>query len=381
MDYKDTLNLPKTTFPMRGNLPQKEPVQVEKWEREDLHGKMVEANLGRPKFILHDGPPYANERIHIGHALNKILKDIIVKYKSMRGYCAPYVPGWDCHGLPIELQVEKSLGPGEEEPAQQGGGAQAVPRPRGEVHRGPTGGVQAAGGAGPVGGALPHHRLRVRSRGGARARQVHGQRLHVPEQEAGLLVRFMRHRAGRGRGGIRQPGDPFGLREIPDQGRQGEAAGRLDGSFAIWTTTPWTLPANQAIALHPQMQYRRVRTPAGMLVVAGELLSSLMEVFGYQAGQFEVLEGSWSGAELEGIVCSHPWLDRDAIVILGEFVTAEQGTGCVHVAPGHGHEDYEVGRRYGLEAYAPVDAYGKFTAEAGEFQGEMVFRGQPENHR
>ena len=110
MDYKDTLNLPKTTFPMRGNLPQREPVQVEKWERENLHEKMVEANLGRPKYILHDGPPYANERIHIGHALNKILKDIIIKYKSMRGYCAPYVPGWDCHGLPIELQVEKSLG-------------------------------------------------------------------------------------------------------------------------------------------------------------------------------------------------------------------------------------------------------------------------------
>ncbi|MYE10762.1 MAG: class I tRNA ligase family protein, partial [Gammaproteobacteria bacterium] len=110
MDYKDTLNLPKTTFPMRGNLPQKEPVQVEKWEREGIHEKMVDANRGRPKFILHDGPPYANERIHIGHALNKVLKDIIVKYKSMRGYCTPYIPGWDCHGLPIELQVEKSLG-------------------------------------------------------------------------------------------------------------------------------------------------------------------------------------------------------------------------------------------------------------------------------
>ena len=377
MDYKDTLNLPKTTFPMRGNLPQREPVQVEKWERENLHEKMVEANLGRPKYILHDGPPYANERIHIGHALNKILKDIIIKYKSMRGYCAPYIPGWDCHGLPIELQVEKSLGREKKNRLSK-----VEVRRLCRAHAEKFIGVQRE----------EFKRLGVLGRWAEPYRTIDF------EYEAAEIRELGKFMASGSMYRSKKPvywcascatalaeaeveydnqETPSVYVKFPIKDAKGKLPDDSDGSFAIWTTTPWTLPANQAIALHPQMQYRRVRTPAGVLVVAGELLSSLMEVFGYQAGQFEVLEGSWSGAELEGIVCSHPWLDQDAIVILGEFVTAEQGTGCVHVAPGHGHEDYEVGRRYGLEAYAPVDAYGKFTAEAGEFQGEMVFKANP----
>ncbi len=377
MDYKDTLNLPKTTFPMRGNLPQKEPVQVEKWEREDIHERMVEANRERPKYILHDGPPYANERIHIGHALNKILKDIIIKYKSMRGYCTPYIPGWDCHGLPIELQVEKSLGREKKNRLSK-----VEVRRLCRAHAEKFIEVQRE----------EFKRLGVLGRWAEPYRTIDFEYEAAEVRELGkFMATGSMYRSKKPvywcascATALAEAEVEYDNQETPSvyvkfpiKDAKGKLPDDSDGSFAIWTTTPWTLPANQAIALHPQMQYRRVRTPAGVLVVAGELLSSLMEVFGYQAGQVEVLEGSWSGAELEGIVCSHPWLDQDAIVILGEFVTAEQGTGCVHVAPGHGHEDYEVGRRYGLEAYAPVDAHGKFTAEAGEFQGEMVFRANP----
>ncbi len=377
MDYKDTLNLPKTTFPMRGNLPRKEPVQVEKWEREDIHEKMVEANLGRPRFVLHDGPPYANERIHIGHALNKILKDIIVKYKSMRGYCTPYVPGWDCHGLPIELQVEKSLG--REKKSRLG---KVEVRRLCRAHAEKFIGVQRE----------EFKRL------GVLGRWTEPYRTIDFEYEAAEVRELGKFMASGSMYRSKKPvywcascatalaeaeveydnqETPSVYVKFPVKDAKGKLPDDPDGAFAIWTTTPWTLPANQAIALHPQMRYRRVRTPAGVLVVAGELLSPLMEVFGYEAGEFAVLEGSWSGAELEGIVCSHPWLEQEVMVILGEFVTAEQGTGCVHVAPGHGHEDFEAGRRYGLDAYAPVDGHGRFTGEAGEFAGELVFDANP----
>ena len=377
MDYKDTLNLPRTAFPMRGNLPQKEPVQVEKWEREGIHEKMVEANRSGPRFILHDGPPYANERIHIGHALNKVLKDVIIKYKSMRGYCAPYVPGWDCHGLPIELQVEKSLGREKKNRLSK-----VEVRRLCRAHAEKFIGVQRE----------EFKRLGVLGRWAEPYRTID---FAYEAAEVRELGKFMAD------GSVYRSKKPVywcascatALAEaeveydnqvtpsvyvkFPVKDAKGKLPGDADSAFAIWTTTPWTLPANQAIALHPRMQYRRVRTPAGVLIVAADLAPSLMEVFEYGPGQFEVLEGSWSGADLEGIVCSHPWLDREVVVILGEFVTAAQGTGCVHVAPGHGHEDYEAGQRYGLEAYAPVDGQGRFTAEAGEFQGEMVFRANP----
>ena len=377
MDYKDTLNLPRTAFPMRGNLPQKEPAWVEKWEREGIHGKMVEANRGRPKFILHDGPPYANERIHIGHALNKVLKDIIVKYKSMRGYCTPYVPGWDCHGLPIELQVEKNLGREKKNRLSK-----VEVRQLCRAHAEKFIGVQRE----------EFKRLGVLGRWAEPYRTID---FEYEATEVRELGKFMASGAmyrskkpvywcascatalAEAEVEYDNQRTPSVYVKFPIKDAKSKLPDGGDGAFAIWTTTPWTLPANQAIALHPQMRYRRVRTPAGVLVVAEELASSLMEAFGYEAGAFEVLEGSWLGADLEGIVCSHAWLDRDVIVILGEFVTADQGTGCVHVAPGHGHEDFEAGRRYGLDAYAPVDDNGRFTAEAAEFQGAMVFDANP----
>ena len=377
MDYKDTLNLPKTTFPMRGNLPQKEPVQVEKWEREAVHEKMVEANRGGPKFILHDGPPYANERIHIGHALNKVLKDIIIKYKSMRGYCTPYIPGWDCHGLPIELQVEKNLGREKKNRLSK-----VEVRKLCRAHAEKFIGVQRE----------EFKRLGVLGRWAEPYRTIDFEYEATEVRELGkFMASGSMYRSKKPVYWCASCATALAEAEVEYDNQRTpsvyvkfpikDAKGKLpddgDGAFAIWTTTPWTLPANQAIALHPLMRYRRVRTPAGVLVVAEELLSSLMQAFGYEAGAFEVLEGSWSGADLEGIVCSHAWLDRDVIVILGEFVTAEQGTGCVHVAPGHGHEDFEAGQRYGLEAYAPVDDNGRFTADAAEFEGDMVFDANP----
>ncbi len=377
MDYKDTLNLPRTTFPMRGNLPQKEPAQVERWERDGIHEKMVEANRGGPKFILHDGPPYANERIHIGHALNKVLKDIIVKYKSMRGYCAPYVPGWDCHGLPIELQVEKSLG--REEKDRLG---KLEVRKLCRAHAEKFIAVQRE----------EFKRLGVLGRWREPYRTIDFEYEAAEVRELGkFMARGSLYRRKRPVYWCASCATALAEAEVeyddhatpsiyvkfPVEDAGGKLPGDADAAFAVWTTTPWTLPANQAVALHPQTRYRRVRTPAGVLVMAGDLAASLMEALGYGPGRFEVLEGSWSGADLEGVVCSHPWLDREAPVILGEFVTAEQGTGCVHVAPGHGHEDFEVGQRYGLDAWAPVDAEGRFTEEAGEFRGEMVFDANP----
>ncbi len=377
MDYKDTLNLPKTTFPMRGNLPQKEPAWVEKWEREDIHEKMVAARRGAPKFILHDGPPYANERIHIGHALNKVLKDIIVKYKSMRGYCTPYIPGWDCHGLPIELQVEKSLGREKKNRLSK-----VEVRKLCRAHAEKFIGVQRE----------EFKRLGVLGRWAEPYRTIDYEYEATEVRELGkFMASGSMYRSKKPVYWCASCATALAEAEVeydnqrtpsvyvkfPIKDAKGKLPDDAEGAFAIWTTTPWTLPANQAIALHPQMRYRRVRTPAGVLVVAEELLPSLMQDFGYESGEFEVLEGSWSGAELEGIVCSHAWLDRDVIVILGEFVTADQGTGCVHVAPGHGHEDFEAGQRYGLDAYAPVDGAGRFTAEAGEFAGDMVFDANP----
>ena len=377
MDYKETLNLPKTAFPMRGNLPQKEPARVEQWEREAIHEKMVEANRGRPRFILHDGPPYANERIHIGHALNKVLKDIIVKYKSMRGYCAPYIPGWDCHGLPIELQVEKNLGR-----ARKNALSKVEVRRLCREHAEKFIGVQRE----------EFKRLGVLGRWAEPYRTID---YAYEATEVRELGKFMASGAmyrskkpvywcascatalAEAEVEYNDQVTPSVYVKFPVKDAKGKLPEEEDCAFVIWTTTPWTLPANQAIALHPQMCYRRVRTPAGVLVVAEELLSSLMEVFGHGAGEFEVLEGSWSGAELEGVVCAHAWIERDVAVILGDFVTADQGTGCVHVAPGHGHEDFEAGQRYGLDAYAPVDGAGRFTADAGEFAGQMVFDANP----
>ena len=376
MDYKDTLNLPKTTFPMRANLPQNEPKQVEKWQREKTYFQILEAHATQPKFILHDGPPYANGNIHIGHALNKILKDVIVKYKAMTGSAAPYVPGWDCHGLPIELQVEKDVGRAKKltmtkpeirrlckEYAQK-----YVSIQREEFKRlgvlgdwehpyltlDPAYEAQEIRELGKVAasGALYRQKKPVYWCASCVTALAEAEVEYEDHTSPSIYVKFA----------VTDPQGRFPINPT------------IGTFFVIWTTTPWTLPANQAIAVHPKFSYRLVKTPQGELILNQELIPAVMKALALESADYEITSGAWPGYELEGIVCRHPWLDRDSKIILGEFVTQDQGTGAVHIAPGHGQEDYEVGLRYGLPVVAPVDAEGKFTGEAGDLQGESVFK-------
>ena len=373
MDYKDTLNLPKTNFPMRANLPQNEPAQVEKWEKDKTYFKILEANRGNKKYILHDGPPYANGNIHIGHALNKILKDIIVKSKSMSGFYSPYVPGWDCHGLPIELQVEKNigrqkklaLGKAEIRRLCKEYAEKYISIQREEFKRlGVLGDWEN-----PYRTIDPKYEaVEVRELG----KMIAGGLLYRQKKPvywcascvtalAEAEVEYEDHTSA-----------SIYVKFAVKDGKGKLAADNL--YFVIWTTTPWTLPANQAIAVHPTFVYRRVKTPAGDLILNQELIEKVMAAGGFAAKDYKILDGAWTGAELEGVVCRHPWIDRDVKVILGDFVTQDQGTGAVHIAPGHGMEDYVAGQRYNLEVLAPVDDEGRFTAEAGDLAGESVFK-------
>ncbi|NKE69916.1 isoleucine--tRNA ligase [Candidatus Manganitrophus noduliformans] len=373
-DYKQTLNLPKTDFPMRANLTQREVEQLARWEESGLYQKVLHERGGREKYILHDGPPYANGHIHIGHALNKILKDFVVKSRSMSGDAAPYVPGWDCHGLPIEHQVLKDLGP------KKQGMSKGEIRKRCRDYADKFVNIQRD----------EFKRL------GVLGDWEHPYLTMTPDYEAAIVREFGKVVATgdvyKGKKPVLWcPNDETALAEaeveyadhaspsiyvkFPVKDPKEKFSIRPDGqtSVAIWTTTPWTLVANQAIAVHPHFHYRLVKTPAGDLILAQNLIEACMKAFGFAPGSYEVAPGGWTGSELEGIVCRHPWLDRDAPIILGEHVTLEQGTGCVHTAPGHGQEDYEVGLRYGLPVYAPVDHRGRFTNEAGEFAGQKVF--------
>jgi len=369
MEYKQTLQLPATDFPMRANLPEREPAMLEAWANETLYERMLEVRANAPLFLLHDGPPYANGNIHIGHALNKILKDIIVKYKALAGFRAPYRPGWDTHGLPIELEVEKKVGR----------------KARSEM-------------------SLVEVRKLCREYADkfVDVQRRDFRRLGVfGEWERPYLTKDFSYEATEARelatildsGGIFRSKKPvhwcascrtaLAEAEVDYDTKQStsitvafpiEAKGPLAPFadrrpfIAIWTTTPWTLPANLAVAVGPDFSYSLVESADRTLVVATDLIPAL-------AKQFPVGEtlATFSGRELEGLKARHPWIERDSVVILGDHVSLDAGTGCVHTAPGHGHDDYVVGRKYNLEAYAPVDAGGCFTAEVPEFAGQFVF--------
>ncbi|MGH7251613.1 MAG: isoleucine--tRNA ligase, partial [Nitrospiraceae bacterium] len=377
MDYKSTLNLPRTEFPMKANLPQREPELLAWWERERLYERIQEAGRGRPLSVLHDGPPYANGHIHIGHALNKILKDIIVKSKTMAGSHAPYVPGWDCHGLPIEHQVLKELG--DKKKDLDALAIRKLCRDYAEKY-------------------FKIQRDEFK-RLGVLGDWEHPYLTMDPAYEATILREF---------GKFVEKGVVYkGLKPVlwctVDQTALAEAEVEYEDHtspsiyvkfpvanpqgkfrvepakgtfFVIWTTTPWTLVANRAISVNPNFMYRLVQTPVGELIIAQDLIEPCMKAFGYKAGDFEVTKGAYAGLELaqpNPVLCRHPWLDLTVPVVVGEHVTKEQGTGCVHTAPGHGQEDYEVGQRYGLEVYAPVDSQGRFVKEIDLFGGQKVF--------
>ncbi|MBI4516038.1 MAG: isoleucine--tRNA ligase [Deltaproteobacteria bacterium] len=373
MDYKHTLNLPKTSFPMRANLPQREPEMLAQWETMSIYERLQQANAGKPKFILHDGPPYANNNIHLGQALNKILKDFIVKLKSMSGYLAPYIPGWDCHGLPIELQVEKKLGRG------RGGADPAEVISRCRAHALQFVDIQReefkrlgvfADWEHPYLTLDPQYEAaEVRELGRFMASGVLYRRKkpvywcpscvtalaeaeveYADHQSAAIYVAF-------------KLSEPLPAALAPLRGRE--------AAVIIWTTTPWTLPANLAIAFHPDFEYLAVEVDGRVYLVAHGLLAATAAALKWAAPRELV---RISGAELHGGRARHPWLARDSVFLLGSHVTLEQGTGCVHTAPGHGAEDYEIGVANGLDVYCPVDGHGKFTKDVPELAGQFVFK-------
>ncbi|NLX90071.1 MAG: isoleucine--tRNA ligase [Firmicutes bacterium] len=366
MDYSSTLNLPRTDFPMRAGLPQKEPMILESWENLNIYQKFREKRKGSPRFLLHDGPPYANGNIHMGTALNKVLKDIINKYKFYRGFDVAYVPGWDTHGLPIEHQVIKTKKIKREDIS--------IPEFRNLCRD----------------YALQFLDIQRKQfiRLGVLGEWENPYITLDPAYEAVQIGVF---------GKMAEKGYIYkGLKpvywcphcetalaeaEIEYQERKSpsiyvkfpvaDTGGKWDENLApchvlIWTTTPWTIPANVAIAVHPDYVYSLVKAGDGYLLLARDLMEKVCSELNLQV---EKVCREFTGHELEGLRCRHPLFERESTVILADYVTLEQGSGCVHIAPGHGLEDYESGLKYNLPIFAPMDGKGVFTAEAGEFSG------------
>ena len=371
-DLKSTLNLPKTEFPMKAKLPEREPEQLAAWEAMGLYSGILEARAGAPPFELHDGPPYPTGEIHLGTGLNKILKDMVVKSKSMAGLRAPYIPGWDCHGLPIETKVEKELG-----------------------------------GKGKVTAAEFRRRCREFAAGYVDIHRREFKRLGIfgqwekpyltmdPSYEACIAGAFLTFlEKGYVYRGLKpvywcifdrtalaeaeveyedhtSPSIWVKFAAVSDSksSKLGEGVSAL-----IWTTTPWTLPANRALAFHPNFEYVVAETSAGNLLLARDRV----EPFAREL-KIEVrgTRGSWTGRELEGIKFQHPFLELRVPAVLADYVTLDQGSGIVHTAPGHGAEDFYTGQKYRLEAYAPQDDDGRFVEGLPEYKGKRVFEANP----
>ncbi|PCI63739.1 MAG: isoleucine--tRNA ligase, partial [Gammaproteobacteria bacterium] len=390
-DYKSTLNLPETAFPMRGNLAQNEPKMLAQWQKKDIYQQIRHACAGRPKFVLHDGPPYANGDIHIGHAVNKILKDIVVKSKTLSGFDAPYVPGWDCHGLPIEHRVEKKIGKaGAKVPfdvfrqkcrdyaAKQVEGQKKDfirlgvfgewDKPylsmdfqfeadiirslskiveNGHLHKGFKPVYWSVVGASALAEAEVEYQDKVSTSIDVR---------YSPKDESALLEKF-----------------------TPIGNSLGEGA----VSLVIWTTTPWTIPASQAISISADLEYALVEVDAKTeqderfgigkerIVVAVDMVDQVMTRYAIE--NYKIV-GTAQGTNLEKLVCHHPYLDRDILVILGDHVTTEAGTGLVHTAPDHGVDDFNVARNYGIETINIVNANGVYSDKTEHFAGQHVYK-------
>jgi isoleucyl-tRNA synthetase len=366
MDYSKTLNLPKTEFAMKANLPTREPLVQEMWEKKDIYGDLLKAREGCPPFVLHDGPPYANGDIHMGTAFNKILKDIVVRFSSMSGHYSPYVPGWDTHGLPIELQAIRDLkiDRHRQSPVELRRRCREYALKYVDIQKRQ---FKRLG----VCGDWNHPYLTLVPEYEGKQIEVFGQMMELGHIYRGLKPVFWctecetaLAEAEIEYGDRRSPSIYVGFEVIDGKGVVPEGS-----LLTIWTTTPWTIPANMAIAVHPDYKYVVVKTKEEnprTIVVAKDLLDKSFEAMGLSYGQ---IIKTVSGSRLEGVVYRHPLYDRESIVVLGEHVSLEQGTGCVHTAPGHGEEDFEVGRRYGIEILVPLDDHGVFNEEAGPFAG------------
>ncbi|WP_303721828.1 isoleucine--tRNA ligase [Malonomonas rubra] len=377
MDYKETLNLPQTDFPMRANLPNREPQILKHWKEIDLNTKLENANKKTGKsFILHDGPPYANGHLHMGHALNKTLKDIIIKSKRMQGFYAPYVPGWDCHGLPIELMVDKKLGKKKREMSKA------------DVRR----------------------ECREYAREWVQIQSEEFQRLgifgnwkdpyltmsaHYEAQTARELAKLAeRGSLFKGKKPIHwcsscvtalaeaeveyaDHSSPSIFVKFPYADELPEALKQFEGkqlNFVIWTTTPWTIPANLGVCLNPELPYAVIEVNDELLVLAEGLAESVMKTLGFE--EFSIA-ATFEAAAFENRNCKHPLYERNSLIILGDHVTLDAGTGCVHTAPGHGQDDYVVGLKYGLEIYNPVDDFGRYRDDLELFGGMKLKDANP----
>ncbi|MEZ7171332.1 isoleucine--tRNA ligase [Sporosarcina sp. OR05] len=362
MDYKDTLLMPKTDFPMRGNLPNKEPDMQAKWEEMDIYTKVQERTKGRPFFVLHDGPPYANGDLHMGHALNKVLKDMIVRHKSMSGYHAPYVPGWDTHGLPIEQALvnkgvnRKELSVAEFRKMCEEYAYSQIDNQRTQFKR--------IG----VRGDWENPYITLKPAFEARQIEVFGEMAKKgyiykglkpvywsPSSESALAEAEIEYKDKK---------SPSIYVAFPVHDGRGVVA--EDVRIIIWTTTPWTIPANLGISVHPDFQYVIVEVEGNKFLLAKDLVEFVAKEIGWES--YEVVS-ELKGSELDRVVAKHPLYDRDSLVMLGEHVTAEAGTGCVHTAPGHGEDDFYVSKQYGIDALSPVNDRGVMTDEAPGFEG------------
>jgi len=370
LELKNTLNLPRTDFPMKANLPQREPEMLERWEREQLYQRIRERRRGAPRFILHDGPPYANGPIHLGTAQNKIVKDFIVKSRNMAGYDAPYVPGWDCHGLPIENRVDQELGPRKAKMSAYEF-RQACRRFAEKYVAVQRDDFKRLG----VFGQWDQPYLTMSAEYQATIAGA-----FVTFLEKGYVYKGMKpvhwcitHQTALAEAEVEYESHSSPSIWVPYP--QAEDDPKRFGpnlSAIIWTTTPWTLPASMALTVHPDFTYViREAQDGNAYLLAAELTGLAAEKTGLKWG---AVRAEAKGKELEGLRFRHPFLDRDIPVILGPHVTLEQGSGIVHTAPGHGHEDYMVGQQYGLPIFCPVDETGRFTAEAGAgLAGQQVF--------
>ena len=366
MDYKESLNLPQTDFPMKANLPQQEPEWLRLWDEEKLYHQIIAKNKKRPRFIFHDGPPYANGHIHYGTILNKVLKDIVVKFRNMKGFLCEFIPGWDCHGLPIELQVDKILGPKKKtmtaveirqkcrdyansfldiqrkEFKQLGCLARwekpyvtMSPQYEATIAREFANFLER--------GYLYRGKRPVYWCASCRTALAEAEVEYADHQSPSIYVKFRLLNDAKYR-------KKWGLQKEPIH-------------FVIWTTTPWTIPANLAISLHPDFTYAVVKIKNEIWIVADGLLDKVLATF--DNPEHQVLS-KVSAKEFERLECQHPLvLEKKSLIVLGSHVTLEAGTGCVHIAPGHGQEDYIIGKEYGLDPFSPLDDAGRFVKEVG----------------
>lgn len=372
-DVKETLNLPQTTFSMKAKLAQKEPEILKKWKDGGLYKKILTARKNCPTFVLHDGPPYANFNIHLGTAMNKILKDFIVKSRTMQGFLAPYLPGWDCHGLPIEIHVDKLLGEKKNE--------MSIIQIREECRK----------------YALKYVDIQRDEfiRLGVFGEWEKPYLTMDPEYEAEVLrylaVFFASGSVFKGKRPVHwcaqcktalaeaeivykdktSPSIYVKFPLISDLSSKYPALKGKKASVIIWTTTPWTLPANLAIAFHPEYEYAAFEAGDEVYLTAKRLVPVLVEIFGLKDPK---ILATIRGKDLEGLKARHPWIDRESLFVLADYVTLDDGTGCVHTAPGHGYEDYLTGLAYGLDIYTPVDDEGKFMPGVAKYAGINVFK-------